>query len=249
MVFSEMVKQMPNEDIIYLGDTGRFPYGTKSKETIIEYAKQSIEFLMSKNVKLIVIACGTATSQALEEVKKIYKIPIIGIIEPTVESINKSVKSIAVMATAGTIRSGAWEREIKKQFKNINIINRACPLLAPLAEEGFINNEIARLTVKEYVKGLEEADAIILGCTHYPLFKKIISEQIPKAEIIDTGERTSKYVKSIIKEWQQENENVMPKYKIYLTDTETSFMNIVNIIINDKNLLDKLNIEKVKINM
>ena len=210
MVFSEMVKQMPNEDIIYLGDTGRFP---------------------------------------LEEVKKIYKIPIIGIIEPTVESINKSVKSIAVMATAGTIRSGAWEREIKKQFKNINIINRACPLLAPLAEEGFINNEIARLTVKEYVKGLEEADAIILGCTHYPLFKKIISEQIPKAEIIDTGERTSKYVKSIIKEWQQENENVMPKYKIYLTDTETSFMNIVNIIINDKNLLDKLNIEKVKINM
>ena len=238
---------MPNENIIYLGDTGRFPYGTKSKETIIEYAKQSIEFLISKNVKLIVIACGTATSQALEEVKKIYKIPIIGIIEPTVQSINKSAKSIAIMATAGTIRSGAWEKEIKKQFEDVNITNRSCPLLAPLAEEGFINNEIANLTIKEYVKGLENTNAIILGCTHYPLFKEIISEQIPKAEIIDTGERTSKYIKNILKELQQETEETIPKYEIYLTDIETNFINVVNKIIDDKNLLDKLNIKKVKI--
>ena len=168
-VFSEIANDFPSENIIYLGDTAKFPYGGKSKETIIELTKENINFLMKYNVKLIVIACGTATSQALEEMQKIYDIPIIGIIEPTVNNIiDESVHKIGVIATEGTINSNSWENNIKSKNSNIQVINKACPLLAPMAEEGFTENEIARLVIKEYMKELknEGLDKLILGCTH-----------------------------------------------------------------------------------
>ena len=116
-VFSEIKKELPNENIIYVGDTKRFPYGSKSKENIIQISKQIVNYLILQDVKLIVIACGTATSQALEELRKIYRIPILGIIEPTIENcINKDTKSIGIIATKGTIRSGEWEKQIKQKM-------------------------------------------------------------------------------------------------------------------------------------
>ena len=134
-VYKEVKKNMPQEQIIYLGDTKRFPYGSKTKETIIELSKNNIEFLLKKNVKAIVIACGTATSQALDTVKEIYKIPIIGIIDPTVQYVkSKGIKKIGVIATRGTIKSGSWERNLKKADSGIEIQSKACPLLAPMAE-------------------------------------------------------------------------------------------------------------------
>ena len=143
----EEKKKLPNEKIIYLGDTKRFPYGSKSKETIIELTKRGIEFFIKKDVKAIIIACGTATSQAIDTVSKMYNIPIIGIIEPTVNYIlkQKNIKNIGVIATAGTIRSNGWEKALKEKNSELNIINKACPLLAPMAEEGWTNNEIERL--------------------------------------------------------------------------------------------------------
>ena len=147
-VLKEVIKNNPNENIVYLGDTKRFPYGSKSKESIIELTKQGINFLISKGVKAVVIACGTATSQALDEVQKCYDIPIIGIINSAVDYIkDKSYKEIGVIATTGTIRSKGWENKIKQVIPDAKILNRACPLLAPMAEEGWTQNEIARLTL------------------------------------------------------------------------------------------------------
>jgi len=127
-VFKELIDTMPNENVIYIGDTASFPYGSKSKETIIELTKKRIESLIEKNVKLIVIACGTATSQALEEVKNMFSIPIIGIIEPTAQYLKENnIKNIGVIATTGTIRSKGWKKAIENKIDECNIQDKACP--------------------------------------------------------------------------------------------------------------------------
>jgi len=241
-VLKEVLENNINEDIVYLGDTKRFPYGSKSKENIIELTKRGIDFLISKNVKAIIIACGTATSQALDEMRKIYKIPIIGIIEPTVNYIkeNEKIKNIGVIATAGTIRSDGWGKNIIDKIPSAIIQNKACPLLAPMAEEGWTNNEIAKLTIKEYLKDLKNIDCLILGCTHYPLFKDIIKEELSdNVEIINTGEMISKDLNKILRINEMQNEEERKgKYEIYLTDTETNFVNVAKKLLNNNDIVD-----------
>lgn len=243
-VLKEVIKQNPNENIIYLGDTKRFPYGSKSKESIIDLTKKGIEFLISKNVKAIVIACGTATSQALEEVQKQYDIPIIGIIDSTVDYINKNKKlrKIGVIATAGTIRSKGWQNKIYNKISDAIICYKACPLLAPMAEEGWTDNEIAKLTIKEYLKGFEDIDCLILGCTHYPLFKKLIKEELgKKVEIINTGEMLSKDLQKALVENNKENEvKNKGKCEIYLSDTETNFIRVAKKLLKDDDILETI---------
>ena len=190
-VLKELRKKIPQESFVYLGDTKRFPYGNKSKETIMELTKNGMKFLKKQNVKMIVIACGTATSQALEEVENLYSIPIIGVIEPTVDYIYKTnKKKIGVIATAGTIRSKGWERELLKRIRELDLQSIACPLLAPMVEEGWYANKIAKLAVKEYIKPFKNREVLILGCTHYPLLKEMIQKQIgKKVEVINLGSR------------------------------------------------------------
>jgi len=244
----EVMKSFPNEDIIYLGDTKRFPYGSKSQDTIIELSKKAIEFLISQNVKLIIIACGTATSQALDVVREIYKIPIIGIIEGTIEDLKKdNPNKVGVIATAGTIKAKAWENEIINNIKHAQVINKACPLLAPMAEEGWIENEVAKHTIKEYMKPFknEEIDKLILGCTHYPLFEKLIKEELgEKVDVINTGEKLAKYLKKFIDNNQLSNklEN-KANYKIYLTDTECNFIQVAEKLVRNKEIIK--DIEKI----
>ena len=152
-VLKELMKTLPNENFVYFGDTKRFPYGSKSKESIIELTKNGIEFLISKGMKLVVIACGTATSQALEEVKDLYNIPIVGVITPTVDYIKETgKKQIGVIATAGTIRSKGWENAIINAIDDANVQSIACPLLAPMVEEGWNDNKIAELAINEYLQ-------------------------------------------------------------------------------------------------
>ena len=222
-VFQEVRKKLPNEDIIYIGDTASFPYGSKSKETIIELTKKRIEDLIQKNVKLIVIACGTATSQALEEVKKLYDVPIIGIIEPTIEYLQKkNYHNIGVIATTGTIRSKGWQKAINDKIPNCLIQAKACPLLAPMAEEGWIENEIAKLTVHEYMKEMKNVEALILGCTHYPLFRELIVSE----------------VELYIQEHNLKNmKNSEANYQIYLTDTECNFIEVAKILLKDEDIV------------
>lgn len=199
LVLEELKKQMPEEKFIYLADIENFPYGDKTKERIIELTKINVKKLINQNVKLIVIACGTATSQALETVKKEIDIPIIGIIEPTVEYIEKlNLKKVGVMATVGTIRSNAWEENLKKINTNIKVVNRACPNLATLAEQGKETTKEAQEELKKDLEMLkkERVEAIILGCTHYPMYKEMIKKQFEyDVLLIDTGEILAKYLK------------------------------------------------------
>lgn len=238
-VYKEVLKRYPNENIIYLGDTKSFPYGSKSKESIINLTKQGIEFLLKFNVKAIIIACGTATSQALDVVKNLYSIPIIGIIESTVQYIsqNSNLHKIGIVATAGTIRSNAWASSLLKLRPDLEIINKPCPLLAPMAEEGWTNNEIAKLAVKEYIQGLYDVDALILGCTHYPLFTNIFKENLkPNAEIINTGTMIANDLENKLGKNLLCDSSSNGNSEIYLTDTECNFLSVAEKLLNNRNI-------------
>lgn len=229
-VFSEIRKKMPNENIIYLGDTKNFPYGNRSKEEIIKFAIENTETLINKGVKIIVIACGTATSQAIEVLKEKFHIPIIGIIAPTAEYIKEqNIKEVGVIATEGTIRSGAWERNLKEKIKEIKVINKACPMLATIAEEGRAESKEGRAVIKEYMKPFKEnhIEKIILGCTHYPIYEKIIKEELGyDVELINTGVTVSEYVKKFLEQNNLSNTDTKGEESIYLTKPEKEFKNI-----------------------
>lgn len=228
-VYKEVKKSLPQEKIIYLGDTKRFPYGSKTKETLIECTKKAIEFLISKGAKAVIIACGTATSQALDAVKDLYDIPIIGIINDTVNYIKeKGYRNVGVIATRGTIKSKAWEKALKEKIKGINLQSKECPLLAPMAEEGWTNNEIAKLTVSEYLKDFKDIEALVLGCTHYPLFLEIIKDNFPDTDIINTGMPIAMNLKE---KRLIEKDNILHKEKMeddefYLTETSCNFIKV-----------------------
>ena len=238
-VLAEIRKNLPNENIIYLGDTKNFPYGSKSKEEIIEFSIQNVEILINKGVKVIVIACGTATSQAIDVLKNKYNIPIIGIIEPTVEYVKKQeYTEIGVIATEGTIRSGAWERKLKERISEIEVTNKACPMLATIAEEGRAQSEEGRKVIKEYMKPFKEKkiERIILGCTHYPIYEKIIREELEyNVELINTGVTVSTYLKEYLKNNDLEKNTKNMKEEIYLTKPEEEFKKIAENIL-DENL-------------
>ncbi len=237
-VLSEVKKFLPNEDIIYLGDTKSFPYGNKSEQTIIELSRKCVEFLIKRQVKLIVIACGTATSQALETLQKEYDIPIIGIIKPTVEYLKTKVtigQKIGIIGTKGTIKSKQWEKQIKEEIQNSYIKSVECPLLALLAEEGWISNEVAKYTIKEYMKTFNNIDYLVLGCTHYPLFKNLILQELGNnVDVINTGEKLGKYLKKYLEENGLSKKTEKGKYEIYLTDTETNFIEVANKLLDEE---------------
>lgn len=236
-VLAEIRKNLPNENIIYLGDTKNFPYGNRTKEEIIEFAIKNVQTLIEKQAKIIVIACGTATSQALEVVKEMFDVPIIGIIEPTVEYIKEqNYKEVGVIATEGTIRSGAWEQKLKEQIPGIQVTNKACPMLATIAEEGKAQSPEGRKVIKEYMKPFKEKriNKIILGCTHYPIYEQIIRDELVyEVELINTGDTVSKYLKNYLKEQKLENNEKVKKEKIYLTKPEKEFKKIAKNILNE----------------
>ena len=229
-VFSEIRKKLPNENVIYLGDTKNFPYGNKSKEEIIKFSKENVETLIKKGVKIIVIACGTATSQALEVLEKEYEIPIIGIIEPTVNYIkNREIKEIGVIATEGTIKNGAWEKQLKEKIADIKVINKACPMLATIAEEGRAKSEEGKMAIKEYMEPFKErhTDKIILGCTHYPIYEELIRKELGyDVELINTGITVAQYLEKYLKDNNLENNTKKEQEEIFLTKPEQEFKNI-----------------------
>ena len=171
---------LPNENIIYLGDTARLPYGTKSKETVILYSIECLKFLLSKNVKLVVVACNSSSSVAVPFLQKITKIPVIGVIDPGSKASVEKTKNnkIGVIGTMGTIKSNAYRKQVKKYRNDVEISSQACSLFVQLAEDGWTDNKIAELTAKEYLSGFKDigVDTVILGCTHYPILKNTIEK-------------------------------------------------------------------------
>lgn len=198
-VLKEVVKALPQEDTIYLGDTARVPYGTKSPETVTRYALQVTSFLVRRDIKLLVVACNTASAVSLEALNSHFSIPIIGVIEPGARravSMTRTGK-VGVIGTTATIQSSAYAKAIKRMNREIEVVTRACPLFVPLAEEGWVDNEVARLTARIYLQGLkaEGVDTLVLGCTHYPLLKGIIAETMgDEVQLVDSAEETARTV-------------------------------------------------------
>lgn len=208
-VLAEIKKILPKENIVYLGDTANFPYGDKCKEDIIKFSINNVKTLIKKDAKMIVIACGTATSQAIDVLKEKFGIPIVGIIEPTVNYIKRrDIKKIGVIATEGTIKSGEWEKALKRKIENIEVINKACPMLATIAEEGRAMSKEGMQVIKEYMKPFKvsRVDKIILGCTHYPIYEKLIREEFEyDVELINTGTTVASYLEQKLKENNMQN--------------------------------------------
>jgi glutamate racemase len=202
-VVKELNRLLPNEKIIYFGDTGRVPYGNKSKETIIHYSLQVAYFLMKKKIKMLVVACNTASSVSLPTLKRHFHIPIIGVIEPGAKSALETTgnNKIGVIGTLGTVRSNAYKKALKKIKTSVNVFQDPCPLFVHLAEDGWNKNKIAQMVADEYLKPMKgkNIDTLILGCTHYPLLKDVIQNSVgKKVVLIDSGKETAKEVKSIL---------------------------------------------------
>ena len=223
---------LPNENIIYFGDTARLPYGTKSKETVISYSVEIAKFLLNKNVKMIIVACNTASSVALHRLRQITKIPVIGVIKPGCKAAIAGTNNykIGVIGTMGTVQSFAYKTQIHKYDRNIVVHSKACSLFVQLAEDGWTDNKIAKLIAKEYLTELKEKkiDTLILGCTHYPILSKTISEAIgKKVKLIDSGRETAKEVKRILERLNMLNEQKPAgKHKFYVTDFQKKFKEI-----------------------
>lgn len=201
----KVMEIMPGEDIIYFGDTGRVPYGTRSRSTIVKYVRQDINFLKSFDIKFIIIACGTASSAALPMIRSEYDIPIIGVLEPTAAkavSLTEN-KKIGVIGTEGTVNSGKYTECIKEMDEEIEVVSKACPMFVPLVENGYTDGEVARLVAEEYLMPLKEAgvDTLILGCTHYPLLKNTIRSIMGDGvNLVDAGAETAVAAREILGE-------------------------------------------------
>jgi glutamate racemase len=202
-VLKEIIKLLPWEDTIYLGDTARVPYGDKSSETVIRYAIETTDFLLGKNIKLLVVACNTASAVSLPVLKARYRLPILGVIEPGARRAVKKSRAgrVGVIGTERTVKSLAYVRAIHGIEPQIRVFTQSCPLLVPLAEEGWSGNDIALLAARRYLKGFRggKIDVLVLGCTHYPLLKKVIRKALgPGIPLIDSAMETAREVRAIL---------------------------------------------------
>lgn len=250
-VLKEINKLLPNENIVYFGDTARVPYGPRSKETVIRYTFQAINFLISQNVKAIVIACNTATARTLKLAQKKYDIPIIGVIEAGARTAAYMTKNniVGVIGTQGTINSKAYNLEISKLNKDIRIIEKACPLFVPIVEEGWSNTDVAHLTAKRYLQELIDKgiDSLVLGCTHYPLLKKTIGEVVGENIIlVNPAKETAKDLEKVL---QLNNllkgEDTKSNCQYYVSDIPEKFALLAGEFLNQEiDNINNVNIQK-----
>lgn len=239
-VLRELIRTLPQEDTIYFGDTARVPYGTKSPDTVIRYAQEIASFLMTRDIKLLVVACNTASAVALPTLRRQLPIPVVGVIEPGARRAVEVTRSgvVGVIGTAGTIRSSAYTRAIKRLNPAVSVLARPCPLFVPLAEEGWTDNDIARLTAHQYLDELREAgvDSLVLGCTHYPLLKKIIADTMGSGvALVDSAEETARTVAAIL----QDKKLLRPpaeqgNHHYYVTDVPAGFIRVGNRFLGNK---------------
>jgi len=202
-VYRALRRRLPREQFVYLGDTARVPYGTKSLATVERYAIENARFLETHGIKLLVVACNTASALALPAIRESVRVPVTGVIEPGARAVVRvpRVKRIGVIATEATIQSGAYARAIKQMAPQAEVIERACPLFVSLAEEGWADSDVARMVAAEYLKDLRggRIDALVLGCTHYPILRRVIGETIGESiPLIDSGEATAASVEELL---------------------------------------------------
>jgi glutamate racemase len=230
-VMQEVMQALPNESLIYFGDTARVPYGEKSPETILRYSIENTEFLINQQVKAIVVACNTATACALEKLSLLYEIPLLGVIEPSVEKAVEASPSgkIAVLGTRVTINSGIYEREILLRNPKASVLSLACPLLVPLVEENFIAHPSTRMILREYLKPiiLEDIDTVVLGCTHYPLLAHMIEEELgPTKQVINSASACAEKLRNLLNIKDIYNNSPIASHKYYVSDDPLKFQSM-----------------------
>lgn len=230
-VFKALLQVLPGEQLFYLGDTARVPYGTKSPGTVLRYAQEAAAFLVQQRVKMLVVACNTASAVAIETLEQRFSLPVIGVIEPGARKAAAVTRNrrVGVVGTEGTIRSGAYSRAIHAVDARIEVFAAPCPLFVPLAEEGWADHEVAHLAAREYLAPLiaQNIDTLVLGCTHYPLLKKTLQRILgPRVQLIDSAAETARLVADRLGKQNalRSIEPLPPRY--FVTDETTRFKRV-----------------------
>lgn len=236
-VVKRLMSVLPKESIVYFGDTARVPYGSKSNETVIEYSIQNTKFLLQKGVKAVVVACNTASSIALNELRKNFDVPIIGMIVPGAQMAVEETRNrkIGVIGTRATISNKAYSKAIKEINSEIEVFEKACPLFVPLAEEGWTHHKATYEIAEEYLNELREKsiDTLVLGCTHYPILADVIQDVIGKnVKLIDSGIASSEVVKDELQRFGLETNSAIPGNAFfYVSDIPTTFKKVAELFL------------------
>lgn len=223
---------LPHESFIYLGDTARLPYGTKSPDTVKQYAIQMTKLLVERQIKALVIACNTATTAALPFLCEMLPgIPVIGVVAPGAQAAVNATKNqrIAVLATETTIASGAYQQQIIEKIPTVKLTARACSVLVALAEEGMVTNAVAKEALKHYLQELGDEDVIVLGCTHFPVFRNVLKELVSEhVEIVDSAEATAQVLQKVLADTKllQDDRTIQPSIRYLVTDSVARFQKV-----------------------
>lgn len=239
-VAREIMRNLPQEKIVYFGDTARVPYGSKSKETIIRYSRQIVRFLKTQNVKAIVVACNTASALALETISAETDLPMIGVVEPGAKVAVETTrnKKIGLIGTRATVKSGLYQRVIQKEDPGIQVIGQPCPLFVPLVEEGWLKDEITVAVARRYLEPLfhQEIDTLILGCTHYPLLRSLLKELVgDQVTLVNPAYETARELKELLAANSLLNDGkcIPPgdMHQFYVSDAAEKFKKFANSIL------------------
>ena len=231
-VVKALIEDLPQESIVYFGDTARVPYGTKSKSTIVRFSLENVEFLLRFGVKCIVIACNTSSSWALPTLRKYFKVPIVGVIRPGALAAVRQTKTrrVGVIGTTATIHSRAYETAIHRLDPAVTVFSQGCPLFVPLVEEGWLNGAISRQVAEQYLRPLmrQRIDTLILGCTHYPLLAPTIQRVLgPKVALVDSARQTASEVRGVLLGTDTLcDRRVRPRHRFFVTDEPAHFNRI-----------------------
>lgn len=239
-VYRALHERLPNERFVYLGDTARVPYGTKSLATVERYAVENSRFLQAHGIKLLVVACNTASALALPAIRSAVEIPVVGVIEPGARAAIANAKAgqIGVIATEATVQSHAYSKAIADIDPSVSVIEKACPLFVSLAEEGWADSDVAQIVARDYLSELKDelVEAVVLGCTHYPILRKVIANAVGfDVKLIDSGEATAGEVELLLDRMQLANETRIFDQErqlcddldhFYVTDAAARFANV-----------------------
>jgi glutamate racemase len=231
-VLKELLEHLPGESFVYFGDTARVPYGNKSPETVQRFSRENVRLLLDRGVKMVVVACNTATAEALPMIEREFDVPIIGVIEPGARAAVAATRAqrIGVIGTVGTIRSGAYQKKIKALDPDAKVVASACPLFVPLVEEGWIDTPVTRLVVEQYLRPYvgSTVDTLVLGCTHYPLLKPVIALALGDGvTLVDSAIETAREVSRVLRERKLSGSGG-GDFHLILSDTSPTFGDIAS---------------------
>ena len=236
-VAKEIMRQLPGESLVYFGDTARVPYGSKSKKTVCKYSRQISKFLLTQKVKAIVIACNTASALAMEELEQMVDVPVIDVVQPGARMAAASTRNnkIGILGTRSTIKSGIYERYLHKINPELTVVSKACPLFVPLVEEGLFEDRITEDVVGRYLHDMKEyeIDALVLGCTHYPLLRGVIGREMGEdVKLVNPAYETAKTLKDMLKENEllASGQN-KAEHKFFVSDGVEQFLSFANSIL------------------